>query len=69
MQATADGFHTAAADLQACLLGPIASGADVYGYHALPDGWVLRLGGIAPKVQRPAVALEIADGPDVGPTP
>lgn len=37
MQATADGFHTAADDLQACLLGPIPAGADVYGYPVLDD--------------------------------
>lgn len=37
--------------------------------HALPDGRVLRLGGIAPQGQRPAVALEITDGSDEGSAP
>lgn len=37
MQGTADGFHAVAADLRACLLGPVPEGVGVYGYPVLAD--------------------------------
>jgi len=37
MQGTADGFRAVAADLRACVLGPVPGGVDVYGYPVLAD--------------------------------